>query len=90
MLYNWQGKAYRSKQCDIAVIEVQEVLDVGIFHDPDGHLVFDRDYIDGIPLHKTEGFEDHGQMQEWFSKVIPIGETMEFSLMRFRVSQDSP
>lgn len=85
MLYNWSGAAYRSKQIDVAVIEVEEVLEMVITHDEHGGLVFGRDQIDGIPIYKTEGFDDAGQMQEWFSKVVPIGKTVEFSLMRFRL-----
>ena len=85
MLYNWSGAAYRSKQEDVAAIEVEEVLEMIVTHDRDGGIVFGRDKIDGIPIHKTEGFDDAGQMQEWFAKVVPIGKTVELALMRFRL-----
>ena len=86
MLYNWSGAAYRSKQVDVAAIEVEEVLEIVVTHDRDGGIVFSRDKIDGIPIHQTEGFDDAGQMREWFSKAVPKGKTVELSLMRFRLA----
>jgi hypothetical protein len=88
MLYNWSGAAYRSKQVDVAAIEVEEVLEIVVTHDRDGGIVFSRDKIDGIPIHKTEGFADAGQMQEWFAKAVPKGSTVELSLMRFRLANN--
>ena len=85
MLYNWSGAAYRSKQVDVAAIEVEETLELVATHDRDGSIVFSRDEIDGIPIHQTEGFDDAGQMQEWFAKVVPVGKTVELALMRFRL-----
>jgi hypothetical protein len=85
MLYNWSGAAYRSKQVDVAAVEVEEVLEMIVTHDRDGGIVFGRDKIDGIPIHKTEGFADAGEMQRWFAKVIPVGKTFELALMRFRL-----
>ena len=86
MLYNWSGAAYRSKQVDVAAIEVEEVLEIVVTHDRDGGIVFSRDKIDGIPIHQTEGFDDAGQMHEWFAKVVPVGKTVELALMRFRLA----
>lgn len=88
MLYNWTGAAYRSKQVDVAAIEVEEVLEMLVTHDEHGGLVFGRNQIDGIPIHKTEGFDNARQMQEWFAKVVPVGETVELALMRFRLLND--
>ena len=89
MLYNWSGAAYRSKQIDVAAVEVEEVLEMIVTHDRDGGIVFGRDKIDGIPIHKTEGFDDAGQMQEWFAKVVPVGKTVELALMRFRLLNET-
>lgn len=88
MLYNWSGAAYRSKQIDVAAIEVEEVLEMLVTNDRDGGLVFGRDKIDGIPIHQTEGFDDAGQMQEWFANVVPVGKTVELALMRFHLLND--
>lgn len=85
MLYNWSGAAYRSKQVDVAAIEVEKTLEMFVTHNKDGGIIFSRDKIDGIPIHQTEGFDDAGQMQEWFSKVVPIGKTVGLALMRFRL-----
>lgn len=85
MLYNWSGAAYRSPQIDVAAIEVEEVLEMVVTHDREGGIIFCRDNIDGIPIHKTEGFANAGEMQRWFAKVVPIGKTVELSLMRFRL-----
>jgi hypothetical protein len=90
MLYNWSGAAYRSKQVDVAAIEVEEVLEIVVTHDRDGGIVFSRDKIDGVPIHKTEGFADAGQMQEWFAKAVPKGSTADLSLMRFRLANAEP
>ncbi len=85
MLYNWSGLPYRSKQIDVAAVEVEEVLELVVTHDAYGGIVFCRDHIDGIPIHQTEGFDDAGQMQDWFRKVVPVGKTVELSLMRFKL-----
>ena len=85
MLYHWSGAPYRSKHVDVAVIEVEEVLEIVVTHDHDGGVVFSRDKVDGIPIHRTEGFADLGQMQEWFAKVVPVGKTKGLALMRFRL-----
>lgn len=86
MLYNWSGAPYRSKHIDVAVIEVEEVLEMIVTHDPDGGIIFGRDNIDGIPIHRTEGFDDAVQMQEWFGKKVPRGKVVELALMRFRLA----
>lgn len=88
MLYHWAGKPYKSKHINVAPIEVEEVLEITVTHDRDGSIVFDRCYIDGKPIHETEGFDDVGQMQEWFSKVIKVGNTETLSLMRFHLLND--
>lgn len=86
MLYNWSGAAYRSAQIDVAEIEVEEVLELEVTHDPDGGVVFSRAHIDGKPIHQSEGFADAGQMQAWFSKVVKVGESASLHLMRFRLA----
>ena len=86
MLYNWSGAPYRSKHIDVAVIEVEEVLEMIVTHDPEGGIIFGRDNIDGIPIYRTEGFDDAGQMQEWFGKTVPRGTVVELALMRFRLA----
>jgi hypothetical protein len=86
MLYNWSGAAYRSPQIDVAQIEVEEVLELEVTHDPDGGVVFSRAHIDGKPIHQSEGFDDAGQMQAWFSKVVKVGESASLHLMRFRLA----
>ena len=89
MLYNWTGAAYRSKQINIAAIEVEEVLDITITHDIDGGLVYCRDKIDGKPIHQSEGFKDAGEMRQWFEKIVKPGEDRTFHLMRFRLAEKS-
>lgn len=86
MLYTWSGAAYRSPQIDVAEIEVEEVLELEVTHDPDGGVVFSSAHIDGKPIHECEGFDDAGQMQEWFSKVVKVGESASLHLMRFRLA----
>lgn len=87
MLYNWGGRPYGKgvKQIDVAAIEVEEVLDMMITHDKDGGIVFGRNQIDGMPIYQTEGFDVLGQMQEWFSSVVPVGKTVALALMRFHL-----
>ena len=86
MLYNWSGAAYRTPQIDVAEIEVEEVLELEVTHDPDGGVVFSRAHIDGKPIHQSEGFDDAGEMQAWFSKVVKVGESASLHLMRFRLA----
>ena len=91
MLYHWKDQPYRSKHQDVAEIMVEEALEISISHsldDPysaDSTVVFDRSYIDGKPIYQTEGFANWGEMQEWFSKVVPLGKTVTLSLMRFKL-----
>jgi len=86
MLYRWEGKPYRSKHLDVAEIEVEELLEIRVSHEPDGGpVIFSRETIDGQPLWQTEGFEDRGQLEDWFSREIEPGESETLFLIRFRV-----
>ena len=90
MLYHWSGVPYRSKQLDVATIEVEEVMKITVTHHRDGWIDFSRDNIYGIPIYQTEGFDDAGQMLEWFGGSVPKGKTVELSLMRFGLANAEP
>ena len=85
MLYNWSGAAYRSKQRDVAAVIVESETEILISND--GYTVtFYPDNVDGIPLHKTEGFESLSDLQAWFAKGGKPGEMATKHLMRFRLA----
>jgi hypothetical protein len=85
ILYNWEGKAYRSKHSDVAVIEMVELSLVRIQHHPEGLV----DYSHAIRLPRElwscEGFESEDEMDAWFRKVVKPGSVECRWLMRFRL-----
>lgn len=87
MLYNWTGKAYRSKQANVAAVIVDDVRQIKIMHRYDGTMTYD--YLmratDGFPLHKSEGFSSHAAMDEWFRPLVKRGTKTIKHLMRFRL-----
>lgn len=85
MLYHWSGKPYRSKHIDVAAIEVDAVLGMMVAHNAGGGIVFGRENIDGLPIYESEGFDDPEQMREWFLNVVPVGQRVELSLMKFHL-----
>lgn len=86
MLYNWEGKAYRSKQIDVCPIIVTAAtsidISLGEFSDA---VVFSE--IMGLvrPLWSCEGFKGPLDMNEWFLPKMKPGQTVTKSLMRFRL-----
>ncbi len=86
MLYNWSGRAYRSKQNDVAAVIVQGYWPIQINHRADGTV----GYIHGMEinqyLYETEGFESRAEMDEWFRPLVKPGKTVTKYLMRFRLA----
>lgn len=83
MLYRWAGKAYRSKQVNVAIVEVVRVLPIKITHRAAGLMVFDCPYSLRRPLWVTEGFDSPESMDAWFRERIAPGEIVEMFLMGF-------
>lgn len=83
MLYSWEGKAYRSKQAEVAPVVVSEVRPIKITHREDGVMV----YAYGDPgkrlLHELEGFASSEEMDAWFRPLVAPGKTVEKHLMVF-------
>ena len=88
MLYHWEGKAYHSKQCDIAVIQVISANSVIIKRRKDGGIAYLSGYIKTMPrpLWQHEGFDSQEQMDDWFRKAIPAKQnSIERHLMHFKL-----
>lgn len=85
MLYNWSGKPYRSKQIDVAVVVVEETFRVWVQHGKDGKVGYSRGQ-----LWVTEGFGSREEMDDWFRAVVPCGQDMPKTLMRFCLLNTQP
>lgn len=86
MLYNWSGAAYRSKQIDVAAVQVQGVLPITITHLPSGQMLYEYDvFREAGSIWFTEGFENGHDMDEWFRPLVKRGESITKHLMRFRL-----
>lgn len=87
MLYNWSGAAYRSKQIDVAAVEVQGVLPITITHLPSGQMLYEYDgFREADAIWFTEGFENGPDMDEWFRPLVKRRESITKHLMRFRLA----
>lgn len=82
--YNWTGKPYRSKQANVATVTV-EGESIIIISNTDGIMGYLPDSVDGIPLHVTEGFDTHEEMDQWFEKLVKPGQRVKKHLMRFKL-----
>jgi hypothetical protein len=89
MLYNWSGLPYRSKQVDVAAIEVVAVYPVYLsLHGVNFSYVAPCNHgEDALPaeLWETEGFGTMAEMSDWFTPLLKDGECSGKCLMRFRL-----
>ena len=87
MLYNWSGKPYRSKQVDVAAVEVTASNPLVVTHNKDGSItfLFQNAFRLPRPLFECEGFESKEAMDDWFRKVIPKGRRGGKYLMQFKL-----
>lgn len=85
MLYNWAGPAYRSKQIDVAAVEVIETMPIEISRPEFGGIHFSIRRVAGRPLWSCEGFKDQDAMDSWFLAEICAGDKETRHLMRFRL-----
>jgi hypothetical protein len=69
MLYNWTGSPYRSKQSDVAAVEILASSEIQIRHGDVMQYQISGTWHIG-PLWKTEAFKSQAEMDEWFRKVI--------------------
>lgn len=83
MLYNWSGAAYRSKQVDVCAVMVYSEMPI-LITNVSGAMIYTPDNVDGIPFHKTEGFDSLEEMDAWFSKIVKPSQTVTKHLMRFK------
>lgn len=84
-IFRWSGIPYRSKQINVAVIEVNEVTAVKITHKPDGDMLYAYGTPNAHLLHETEGFTSRADMDAWFRPLVKPGQTLNQHLMRFRL-----
>ena len=83
MLYNWSGKAYRSKQIDVAEIKVSGYWPIKITRCKDGSMRYEYGMLNSNPLHVTEGFASRSELDNWFRPLVKPGKSLEKVLMRF-------
>lgn len=88
MLFNWAGKAYRSKHLNITAVIASGFWTIHIEHGADGTMHYTYGMEHKQPLHQTEGFESQADMDDWFRKLVPPGHTITQHLMRFRLHKD--
>ena len=85
MLFYWLGKPYRSKQVNIAPVIVRDATSIDISRDADDNITFSEIMGLGRPLWQTEGFNSRAELDAWFRKLVPQGQTVTKILMRFRL-----
>jgi len=85
MLYNWSGKAYRSKQIDVAPIMVMGFWTIRIAQLEDGIMRYAYGMENDKPLWQTEGFDSVRELDGWFRPMVKPGQMIENTLMRFRL-----
>jgi hypothetical protein len=85
MLYNWEGKPYRSKQVNIAPIIVTGFWTICIAKTESGKMRYIYGMENSKPLWSTEGFDSQADMDEWFSQIVKPGRMTTQYLMRFRL-----
>ena len=85
MLYRWEGKAFRSKQVNVAIIRVVDLCAIKITRRTDGKMMFDPAQWRASLLWATEGFESPEAMDAWFREKIAPGKTVQMVLMDFVV-----
>lgn len=86
MLYNWTGKAYRSKQSDVATVIVTDARPIKITQRDDGGMIYAYGQPGHRLLHETEGFPSRSEMDQWFRPLVSPGETLEMHLMAFQLA----
>lgn len=86
-LYHWEGKPYRSKQINLAVVIVEAVTAICITHPVQQPLI----YAYKIPaaqknrqLWETEGFQCRADLDNWFRPLIKPGSDIVHHLHTFR------
>lgn len=84
MLYCWSGKAYRSKQVDVAAVKVRGFWWMIITHNTDGKMFYDCGKESPPPLYVSEGFASQAAMDDWFRPLVPRGTGIRQALMNFR------
>lgn len=84
MLYNWAGRAYRSKQINVAAVVVEEVMPIEIHLPEFCHIHFSIRRVAGRPLWSCEGFRDQDAMDSWFLGELCPGDRETRYLMRFK------
>jgi hypothetical protein len=91
MLYNWSGAAYRSKQVDVAAVEVEKTGSIHITRREDGGMIYagfihqNFNLIDGTRIHQSEGFDTRADMDDWFRPLIKPGQTVTKILHLFHL-----
>ncbi len=85
MLYRWEGKPYRSKQIDVAVVKVTGFWTIQIHHEANDALYFF--YGAELPrrLYECEGFDSDSELCDWFRPLVPVYKVAVKKLMRFRL-----
>lgn len=90
LLYNWSEKPYRSKQVEVAVVVVEQAVEVCITRTVEDKMHFERMEVlgDSPSLWQTEGFESREEMQDWFLPLVKPGRTIKRKLMRFKMVEE--
>jgi hypothetical protein len=89
MLFNWSGKAYRSKQVDVAAVKATGYWTIRITHREDGGMIYAYGQVNEHPLHETEGFATRADLDAWFRPLVKPGQTVVKYLMRFKLCKEA-
>jgi hypothetical protein len=84
MLFEWSGRAYRSKQIDVSPVIALDCWKIYITHKEDGGMIYASGRVTTDLIHETEGFVSRADMDEWFRPLVKPGKTIKQTLMLFR------
>jgi hypothetical protein len=84
MLYSWAGKPYRSEHDDLIPVIAESATLVSISREGDDIRYYIPLGLLDRCIWQCEGFDSREQMDEWFSKLVAPGKSIERYLMKFR------
>lgn len=85
MLYNWEGKPYRSKHIDVVAVVPIAWWPIDLIHLRNGSMQFKHGMENDKPLYEIEGFENQEEMDQWFRKEVKREYMSCRNLIRFRL-----
>ena len=85
ILFNWMGLPFRSKQKNVAIVEVVKVNPLEISRVGDEITYLIAGFWTLFPIWQSEGFDSQEDMDSYFRPMLKNGQTIKKSIMLFRL-----